>query len=49
MNKNVDIKKTITKVVSATLATEKGKKATGTVIAQITRDIPIISIGITSL
>lgn len=43
-NKNEDIKKTLSKVVSFTSSTAKGKKSRGTKIATIARDIPIIPI-----
>ena len=44
MNKNTDIKATLTKVVLSTVATSKGKKSTGTVIGNIVRDVPVITV-----
>ena len=39
-----DIKDALTKVVTSTVNTSKGKKSKGTVIATIVRDIPIITV-----
>ena len=41
-NKNESLKQTITKMVLATSSVTKGKKATGTKISTLARDIPII-------
>lgn len=43
-DKNEDLKKTITKIVAFTESTAKGKKSSGTKIANIIRDVPIIPI-----
>ena len=48
-SKNEDIKKTLTKIVSFTTDTEKGKKSGGTKIASIVRDIPVITVSPFSL
>ena len=44
MNKNEDLKTTITKMVLATTAMTKGSKSGGTKIATFVRDIPIKTI-----
>ena len=44
-----NIKQTLAKVVSSVNDTAKGKKSTGTVIGQITRDTPVTVIAPFSL
>lgn len=48
-DKNTDIKETITQMVLNTAGSYRGKKSSGTVIATIVRDIPIITVAPFSL
>ena len=49
MSKNTNISETITQMVLSTSSSYKGKKSSGTVIATIVRDVPIITVAPFSL
>jgi len=48
-SKTQSLKYTLTKVVTSTVSTSKGKKSTGTVIGTMARDIQVITIAPFSL